>query len=230
MHRDGQFKRRALLVDSDKSFLQVCSDKLRGQGYEVLTAEDGFAALHVLRGAQPDLLVAELNLPRMSGFELLSVVRTRFAMISVIAVSGEYTAVTVPPEAICDAFLEKTPNILFELVEEARRLISESPLRSSRIKPHLAPVWIPHSASGYIILTCPECLRSFSAPEPKSSPANDSCVFCGANVQFQMSSVETAPSPEETSQTDSLNRRSAKLRERGRSLIAASQELRKKPR
>ena len=104
---------------------------MRKQGYEVLTAADGFAALCALRGAYPDVLIAELNLAHMSGFELLSVVRTRFPHIAVIAISGEYTAVTVPNEAICDAFLEKGPNFHFDLIEEALRLIKESPLRSS---------------------------------------------------------------------------------------------------
>jgi DNA-binding response OmpR family regulator len=138
---DSQFQRRVLLVDGDTGFLKACSKELRRQGYEILTAEDGFAAFHILRGAHPDVLVAELNLPRMSGFELLSVVRTRFPAISVVALSSEYTLVTLPHEAICDAFLPKSPNILFELVEEVRRLISESPVRGSRPKLDLAPVW-----------------------------------------------------------------------------------------
>ena len=184
MESDRQFRRRTLLVDSDDPFLQVCSDLMRKQGYEVLTAADGFAALCALRGAYPDVLIAELNLAHMSGFELLSVVRTRFPHIAVIAISGEYTAVTVPNEAICDAFLEKGPNFHFDLIEEALRLIKESPLRSSRAKSEMAPVWIPRSRTGYIVLTCPECLRSFSAMEPGPGTSTEICVCCGANVPF----------------------------------------------
>ena len=137
-------------------------------------AGNGFEALHILRGAQPDLLVSELNLPQMSGFELLSVVRTRFPLISVIAMSGEFTAVTVPHEAICDHFVGKGPNVSFELLAAARTLISGSPLRGSRPRSELAPVWVPRSATGYVILTCPECLRSFSVPEPRANPSRDS--------------------------------------------------------
>ena len=103
-----QFPRRVLLVDSDSRFCQRCSGKLRKQGYEVLAANDGFAALLVLRGGNPDLIIAELSLPRMSGFELLSIVRSRFPQIAVIAISGEYTPVTVPYQAICDAFIAKS--------------------------------------------------------------------------------------------------------------------------
>jgi len=46
----------------------------------VLTAGDGFSALRILRGAQPDLIVTELDLQHMSGFELLSVVRTEIGL------------------------------------------------------------------------------------------------------------------------------------------------------
>jgi CheY-like chemotaxis protein len=198
---------------------------LREQGYEVLTAQDGFAALCALRGGNPDQLITELNLPRMSGFELLSIVRSRFPQIAVIALSNEFTPVTLPHEAICDSFLAKGPNLLFELIEETRRLISESPLRSTRAKSEVAPVWIPQSKTGYIVLTCPECLRSFSAVQPpKPGPAIESCVCCGANVPFDMSSVEVSPAPPPASTEDRLHRTQAKSRQ----LRAEAQILRDK--
>jgi|ERR1041385_8143453 CheY-like chemotaxis protein len=195
MEADAQFRRRILCVDSDAEFLRRWKTALRTSGYEVLTASDGFAALQVLRGGQPDLLITELNLQRMSGFELLSVVRSRFPSIGVIAVSSEYTAVTVPDEAICDTFLSKGPNLDFELAAEAERLITESPVRGSRPKTTVAPVWVPKSASGYIILTCPECLRSFSAPQTRTTIGKESCVFCSSDVPFKMSSVPASPEP-----------------------------------
>ena len=194
MGAERQFRRRILLVDSDTPFLRRCSGLLRKQAYEVITASDGFAALVALRAGHPDILITDLDLPRMSGFELLSIVRTRFPQIAVISISGEYTPVTVPDEAICDAFVEKGPNFEFELHEEMRRLISQSPLRGSHAKSEVAPVWVPRSTSGYIVLTCPECLRSFSVSQPRSGNYTEICVCCGARVPFQMSSVEVAAS------------------------------------
>lgn len=47
---------------------------LLAEGYEVITATDAFEALNILRGAYPELLITELNLPHMSGFELLQFV------------------------------------------------------------------------------------------------------------------------------------------------------------
>lgn len=227
MDADGQFRRRVLVVDGDPAFLRSCTDALRAQGYEVITAGNGFEALHVLRGAQPDLLVTELNLPQMSGFELLSVVRTRFPLISVIALSGEYTAVTVPHEAICDRFVGKGPNSTFEMLAAARTLISESPIRGSRPRSELAPVWVPRSATGYVILTCPECLRSFSVPQPQATPSRDICIFCGADVHFQISSIERAPAPETSSETPLDRAREA--RAKSQAAIDKSRRLREKP-
>jgi CheY-like chemotaxis protein len=211
MDADAKFPRRILLVDGDTEFSRRCST--------ALASSDGFAALQVLRGAQPDLLITELDLQRMSGFELLSVVRTRFPSIAVIALSSEYTPLTVPDEAICDAFLAKGQNLDFELAAEAERLVSESPLRGSRPKATVAPVWIPKSTSGYIILTCPECLRSFSAPQPVTTSAKESCVFCTADVPFQVSSIPISPGPPPESPLI-----------RSRQLRTASQKLRDKRR
>ena len=131
----------------------------------------------------------------MSGFELLSIVRTRFPQIAVIAISGEYTPVTVPHQAICDAFIGKGANFDFELLEEAERLIRESPLRSNRAKSDIAPVWIPHLGTGYIVLTCPECLRSFSALEGKPGRVEENCICCGAKVPFEVSPTEVQATP-----------------------------------
>jgi CheY-like chemotaxis protein len=192
MDAGGKFRRRILLVDDDVEFVHRCSEMLSSHGYEVLTTADGFGALQVLRGAQPDVIVTELDLQHMSGFELLSVVRTRFPSIAVIALSDEYTPVNVPDEAICDVFIGKGQNVEFEVTAEAERLVSESPLRASRPRASVAPVWIPKSTSGYIILTCPECLRSFSAPQPLTTTRKESCVFCGAEVPFQVSSLQAS--------------------------------------
>ncbi len=65
---------------------------LEREGYEVLTAADGVDALHALSKSLPDLIISDLNMPRMSGFEFLAVVRERFPHIATIAISGEYIA------------------------------------------------------------------------------------------------------------------------------------------
>lgn len=82
------FNFRVLVVD-DEEMIRITSAKvLQSRGFEVRTAADGFEALVELRKAPPDIVISDLHMPNMSGFELLSVVRRRFPHIPVIAISG----------------------------------------------------------------------------------------------------------------------------------------------
>lgn len=224
MGSEKQFRHRILLADSDPECLQTCSNQLRSEGYEVIIASNGFEALHALRGATPDLLITDLSLSQMSGFELLSVVRKRFPQITAIAMSGNYEPANVPSETLCDAFVAKAPNFCFELMEQVRTLMRMAPVRASRAKTDTVPVWIPRPTAGYIVLTCPECLRSFSVVEPKASPTVELCVFCGGKVRFEMSVVEQAVEPP----PESLQLRSRKAREQARKATSRSESDRRR--
>ena len=64
-----------LLVDDDAALLEVTSIVLASEGYRVLTAEDGVEALRILGREALDLVVLDIMLPRMSGFEVLKKMR-----------------------------------------------------------------------------------------------------------------------------------------------------------
>lgn len=81
------FKLRILFVDDDSGLRESSALILKSFGYEVRTADGGFQALVELRSVLPDLIVSDLRMPNMSGFELLSIVRKRFPHIPVIAIS-----------------------------------------------------------------------------------------------------------------------------------------------
>jgi CheY-like chemotaxis protein len=191
------FKYRILLVDDDEGLLQRTADVLTRQGYLVQMARDGFEALAVLRGGQPEILISDLNIPNMSGFELLAVVRKRFPGIGVIAYSGDFSPVGLDG-VLADRFLRKGDNSSFELVEEIRDLLEELPLRSQQARPDIAPAWLPRSATGYVGVTCPSCLRSFSISTHNFEFGvvhKDPCLHCGAEVAFRLDSTTAAEAP-----------------------------------
>jgi CheY-like chemotaxis protein len=157
------FPYRVLVVDDDHTVLQVSSLVFRDQGYEVRTAADGFEALVELRHSMPDVIVADLRMPNMSGFELLSVVRRRFPHIPVVAMSGEFNGES-PAGLIADAFFTKGQYSPEDMFRKIAALIERAPLRPNMAKPDRAPVWIPRADTGYFVVTCTDCLRSFSIP------------------------------------------------------------------
>jgi len=184
------FSFRVLVVDDEQSVLQVSSMVFQGHGYEVRTARDGFEALVELRRSMPDLIVSDLTMPNMSGFELLSIVRRRFPHIPVVAISGQFEGDS-PAGLISDAFFTKGQYQPEELFRKIAELIEQSPLRPNSVKPDRAPVWIPCSETGYFVVTCTDCLRSFSVPEEESEESklgskvhSAPCPFCETNVCY----------------------------------------------
>jgi CheY-like chemotaxis protein len=114
---------------------EVTSAVLAGQGYDVVTAEDGLDALRLLADPLPDLVISDLRMPRMSGFELLEVVRERFPLMPVIAVSGECEGNEPPAGVLADAFLSKGGYTIGELCGKIAELISAPPIRQRHAIP-----------------------------------------------------------------------------------------------
>ena len=179
------FAYRILVADDDPAVLETSAQILSAAGYEVRTAVDGFDALAELRRSLPDVIISDLLMPNMSGFELLSVVRRRFPHIPVIAISAEFNG-TAPVGLIADSFFSKGEYGPQELFRKIRELIEGYPLRPHVSKPDKAPVWIPKNESGYFVVTCTECLRSFSIPEEHSGSEvhETTCVFCETKVRY----------------------------------------------
>ncbi len=61
---------RLLVVDDEESLLEMLAAALRFGGYEVTTAGEGFDALREVRRQEPDLIVLDVNLPDLDGFEV----------------------------------------------------------------------------------------------------------------------------------------------------------------
>ena len=64
-------KAKILVVDDDPDIVTVLQDRLEAQGYETVTAEDGARALELIDRDPPRLMLLDLEMPRLSGLELL---------------------------------------------------------------------------------------------------------------------------------------------------------------
>ena len=185
-------KHQILIVDDEASIRTLQAHLLQGAGYEVATAENGFDALLKLKTSVPNLIISDLNMPKMSGFEFLSVVRRRFPQISVIASSGAYESRLVPSGVLADAFYAKGqehPETILRLVAE---LIEKSASGVRLHQDESAPVWIPRNGKNahgipYVVITCTECLRSFPlnvTTEQNSEVLQTLCLFCSNKVKY----------------------------------------------
>lgn len=68
-------KKRILVVDDEKHIVRLVQLNLERAGYEVITAYDGLEALEKVRSERPDMIVLDVMMPRMDGFETLQRLR-----------------------------------------------------------------------------------------------------------------------------------------------------------
>lgn len=184
----AQFRFRILVVDDEPLISETAKMILEGEGYEVLTAADGVEGLHSLSKSLPDLIISDLNMPRMTGFEFLAIVRQRFPHIATIAMSGGYSKGEIPVGVLADAFLQKGHYTIKELSHEVEKLLAASPLRSEGKKSDIAPLFVPRDSAGYLIITCPKCLRPnrLEAMSLNGGLHHTACQSCGMPVRFEI--------------------------------------------
>lgn len=199
---------RILIVDDDPSIRSTVSMLLAARGYDVRAAEDGFDALLQMKTHVPELIISDLNMPQMSGFEFLSVIRRRFPQVLVVAMSGAFEAGdAVPGGVIADAFYAKganNPEILLRLVAN---LFESAASQTSAHTRQSAPVWVPRNGKdargvAYVVLTCTECLRSFPLnveSEVGATVMETPCIFCLNVVRYIIDFSLSVASPKKVS-------------------------------
>ena len=80
-------KKKVLLVDDERAILRVIGIKLRISGFDVLTASGGQEALGLVKTNSPDIILLDVIMPGIDGFEVLEKLRT-FSELPVIVFSA----------------------------------------------------------------------------------------------------------------------------------------------
>ncbi|MBI1879615.1 MAG: response regulator [Chloroflexi bacterium] len=115
-----------LVIDDDPLILSVMLQVLARAvtpSTNILTAYDGEEGLRIARQAQPDIIITDLMMPRMDGYELVQLLRSEEtnsqARIIGVTSSGAMDGRTKAFRTLCDSFLNK-PFMPNELIEKLR--------------------------------------------------------------------------------------------------------------
>ena len=127
--------------------------------------------LLVLKKSLPDVIISDLHMPRMSGFELLQVVRQRFPDIGIVAMSGQYVPGQSAAVIMADTFWQKGQSVK-KLFPEIARVVAASPLRSARKKKDVAPLSVQRGEGGNLIIPCPNCSPNINSRHDSPSGAS----------------------------------------------------------
>jgi len=122
-------KKKILLVEDEKVLIETVTLRLEANGYEVISAYDGFAGLGKAKKEKPDLIILDLMLPKMDGYKVCGLLKadTRYNKIPIIMFTAraQESDKKMGKEVGADAYITKP----FEppvLLEKIRQLLKES--------------------------------------------------------------------------------------------------------
>ncbi len=129
---DETSQSRVLLVEDDESFVDALVIGLGREGFEVIVARDGNEALKLFASSDPDLVLLDLMLPRLSGIDVCRSIRTK-SRVPIIMVTAKGTEIdtVVGLEVGADDYVTK-PYRLRELVARMRAVLRRTPPEDER--------------------------------------------------------------------------------------------------
>ncbi len=122
---------KILVVEDEQEMLDILLANLQEAGYEVVVARDGVQAWQAFGQEKPGLVTLDLNIPKMSGFRLIRLlkeqVRERGGSVPVIVVTGmDYEEAEEVATVGADDFVTKPIDPL-ELVEKVQAVLARRP-------------------------------------------------------------------------------------------------------
>jgi two-component system response regulator RegX3 len=126
---------RVLLAEDEESFVDALVIGLNSEGFRVVVARDGAEALRLFEETNPDILLLDLMLPKMSGVDVCRAVRAR-SRVPIIMVTAKGTEIdtVVALEMGADDYVTK-PYRLRELVARMRAVLRRAPGGLDAVEP-----------------------------------------------------------------------------------------------
>ena len=122
-------KKRILLIDDEPSIIKMIAKRLEVEGFEVMTAMDGEEGFQKAQSEKPDLVIVDLMLPKLNGYEVCSLLKKniQYQKIPIIMFSArtQDRDETLGFECGADAYIRK-PVDPKDLIEKVRTLIDRS--------------------------------------------------------------------------------------------------------
>src|SRR4029079_16267242 len=118
---------KILLVEDDNNLREIYEARLQAEGYEIVSAQDGESALVVAKKEGPDLVISDVMMPRISGFEMLDIMRNTEALknvkIIMLTALGQAEDKTRADALGADKYLVKSQVTLEDIVKSAAELL-----------------------------------------------------------------------------------------------------------
>jgi CheY-like chemotaxis protein len=155
---------KIMLVEDDTNLLEIYGARLLAEGYEVVSAKDGEEALAMAVKEKPDLIISDIMMPKISGFDMLDILRstpeTKNAKVIMMTALNQAEDKERADKLGADRYLVKSQVTLEDVAQAAKEALGEA-----------APA--PADATPPAVETTPAATTETATTAPAPAPITD---------------------------------------------------------
>ncbi|HET9173813.1 MAG TPA: response regulator [Candidatus Saccharimonadales bacterium] len=120
---------KILLVEDDNNLREIYEARLQAEGYQIVAANDGEAALVIAKSEKPDLIISDVMMPKISGFEMLDILRNtdelKATKVIMLTALGQADDQSRADKLGADRYLVKSQVTLEDIVRVSHELLGD---------------------------------------------------------------------------------------------------------
>ena len=121
---------KVLLVEDDNNLREIYEARLQAEGYDIVSAKDGEEALVVAKEEKPDLIISDVMMPKISGFEMLDILRNTAGLketkVIMLTALGQAEDQSRADRLGADKYLVKSQVTLEDIVKVSHELLGDN--------------------------------------------------------------------------------------------------------
>ena len=197
---------KILLVEDDLNLGEIYKARLEAEGFQVLVAKDGEEGLMVAKANQPDLLISDVMMPRVSGMEMLEIIKSSANLknmkVIMLTALNQNTDEERAKDLGADKYLVKSQVTLEDIVTAVHELLSES--SAAAPAPEMPTMETPSSPMPTDMNAAPE----MPTTDMNAAPTDQEEVlpnYSNQSVPMNDMSARSAPMPSYRIPTNVIN-------------------------
>lgn len=200
---------KVMLVEDDNNLREIYEARLMAEGYDIVSAHDGEEALVVAKNEQPDLIISDVMMPKISGFEMLDILRNTDGLkdvkVIMLTALGQSDDQQRADRLGADRYLVKSQVTLEDIVKVAQTLLdgdSAAPVPNEAApaaepvpEPVAAPEPVPAAPVAPVAEPPIVAAPVPAAPTPAPVPAPEPVAVTPAPTAIPEPAAVPAPDP-----------------------------------
>ena len=193
---------KVMLVEDDNNLREIYGARLLAEGYEIVAAKDGEEALAMAVKEKPDLIISDIMMPKISGFDMLDILRstpeTKETKVIMMTALSQAEDKERAGKLGADRYLVKSQVTLEDVAKAAAEVLAEAgtPIASPQPAPAPAPAPAPEPTTAAVAPTqSPDSATAMSTPTPPVAPTPDP-ITTPTPTAIPVTSPAVTPAPE----------------------------------